>query len=617
MQTAIADKKIFKALKEYFGHDSFRPLQEDIVKDYLGNRDVFALLPTGGGKSLCYQLPAVVGDGLTVVVSPLIALMKDQVDGLMANGIQATFLNSSLGKAEARTRYAKLFANEYQVLYVAPERLMLSGFLDDLKKWGVTRFAVDEAHCISEWGHDFRPEYRQLANLRKLFPNLPFIALTATATERVRKDIVKQIQLQDATRYVASFNRPNLHYRIEPKQAVFRQILKFVQKRPFDSGIIYCYSRKATEQLAEKLRQEGIEALHYHAGLTSNQRAENQEAFIRDEVKIMCATVAFGMGIDKPNVRYVIHQDIPKNLEGYYQETGRAGRDGLPSECVLYFSPGDVAKQFQFIADKSDPQEREVAKEQLRQMVSYAESSHCRRQELMRYFSEDWPTNNCASCDNCQNPRETFDGTITAQKFLSCVYRIHQASNFGVGINHVVDVLLGSRNEKVIRWGHDRLTTYNIGPEHKRQAWQVFGRELVRLGYLDQNSENYGALTLTEQGRQALRSRSPISLTKPILSGVSSKGRPASSSGIECDENLFAILRTLRKELADEQGVPPYIVFSDVTLREMARYFPIDEDQMSEISGVGMKKLEQYGETFIEAIEEYLDVNPDIEPFER
>ncbi|MCH6255207.1 DNA helicase RecQ [Puniceicoccaceae bacterium K14] len=616
MQTAISDETIGSTLKKYFGHDSFRPLQEDIVKDFLNDQDVFALLPTGGGKSLCYQLPAVIADGLTVVISPLIALMKDQVDGLIANGVSATFLNSSLGKTEGRQRYAKLFAGEYRILYVAPERLMLSGFLDDLKKWNVARFAVDEAHCISEWGHDFRPEYRQLANLRKLFPSLPFMALTATATDRVRSDIVKQIQLEKANRYVASFNRPNLHYRVEPKQAVFRQILSFVQKRPFDSGIIYCYSRKATEQLATKLQQEGVEAIHYHAGLTPNKRAENQEAFIRDEIKVICATIAFGMGIDKPNVRYVIHQDIPKNIEGYYQETGRAGRDGLPSECVMYFSPGDVAKQFQFIADKSDPQEREVAKEQLRQIVSYAESSLCRRKELMNYFSEEWTQPNCASCDNCQNPRESFDGTVTAQKFLSCVFRVHQASRFGVGINHIVDILLGSRNEKILKWGHNRLTTYDIGNEHKRQAWQIFGRELVRLGYLDQNSENYGALTLTEQGRLALRNRTPVSLTKPILSEAARRPRAASTSDIICDEDLFAILRTLRKELADEQGVPPYIVFSDVTLREMARYFPIDEDQLSDISGVGMKKLEQYGEAFIEAIQEYLDMNPDVERFD-
>ncbi len=616
MSPAVATPKIYESLKKHFGHDSFRPLQEEIVTDAIEDRDVFALLPTGGGKSLCYQLPALLTSGLTVVISPLIALMKDQVDGLQANGISATFLNSSLGKVEARKRYAKLFANEYQILYVAPERLMLSGFLEDLKKWGTSRFAVDEAHCISEWGHDFRPEYRQLSRVRSLFPDIPFMALTATATDRVREDILKQLKLKIKKRYVASFNRPNLTYRIETKQAVFKQILKFVQRRPFESGIIYCFSRKATEQTADRLRQEGIEAIAYHAGMTPNQRAANQEAFIRDEVKIVCATVAFGMGIDKPNVRYVIHQDIPKNIEGYYQETGRAGRDGLPSVCILYFSAGDVAKQLGFIADKSNAQEREVAKEQLRQMVGYAESAQCRRVSLMGYFSEIWKDHDCGNCDNCLNPKESFDGTIPAQKVLSCVYRIWQKGGFGVGINHVVDVLVGSKNEKVRKWGHDGLSTYNIGGEYARPTWQAFGRELVRLGLLDQSSENYGALALTEKGRLTLRNREPITLTKPDLNVKVNRPAPAATGGIECDEDLFAILRTLRKEMADEKGVPPYIVFSDVTLREMARYFPTDEDQLSEISGVGMKKLEEYGPDFLETIQEFLKANPDVERFD-
>ncbi|MBC2606952.1 DNA helicase RecQ [Pelagicoccus albus] len=608
---ALSKDRVHSTLKKYFGHDSFRPLQADIVDDALQGRDVFALLPTGGGKSLCYQLPAVLSEGLTVVISPLIALMKDQVDGLTENGISATYLNSSLGKKEAAQRYAKLFAGDYQVLYVAPERLMLGGFLEDLKKWKVCRFAVDEAHCISEWGHDFRPEYRQLAELRRRFPDTPFMALTATATDRVREDIVKQLKLRQPTNYVASFNRPNLSYRIEQKQAVFRQILKFVQARPFDSGIIYCYSRKATEQTADRLRQEGIEALPYHAGMTPLQRAKNQEAFIRDEVKVVCATIAFGMGIDKPNVRYVIHQDIPKNIEGYYQETGRAGRDGLPSECVLFFSPGDVAKQLNFIAEK-EAQEREVAKEQLRQMVNYAESSRCRRVELLAYFSEVWTEENCGNCDNCNQPKETFDGTIPAQKFMSCIFRASQVSSFGVGINHIVDILLGSRNEKVLKWGHDRLSTYNIGQEHKRAEWQAFGRELIRKEYVFQDPDAFGALSLTSKGKSALRDRSPITLTKlPVSANALQRDRNRSKGGIECNEDLFSILRSLRKEIADEQGVPPYIVFSDVTLREMARYFPANEDKLSEISGVGYKKLDAYGEAFLEAITEFIIANPD------
>ena len=599
-------------LKRYFGHDAFRPLQEEIISESLEGRDVFALLPTGGGKSLCYQLPAILEEGLTVVISPLIALMKDQVDGLNANGIPATFLNSSLNKTEARKRYAKLFAGEYTILYVAPERLTLSGFLDDLKQWEVSRFAVDEAHCISEWGHDFRPEYRQLSNLRRLFPDLPFMALTATATDRVRTDILTQLRLKEPRTFVASFNRPNLNYQMETKQAVFQQILKFVSSKPYESGIIYCYSRKATESLADRLRQNGIEALPYHAGMTPLKRAENQEAFIRDEVKIICATIAFGMGIDKPNVRYVIHQDLPKNIEGYYQETGRAGRDGLPSDCILYFSPGDVAKQLQFIADKNNHKERDVATQQLRQMVHYSESSECRRKVLLGYFSEEWTEGNCGNCDNCRNPKQTFDGTLPAQKFMSCIFRVNQASGFSVGINHIVDVLLGSKNEKVLKWKHDRLSTYDIGQDYTRMEWQAFGRELIRNGYIEQNAENHSVLELTRKGKAALRDRTSIQLTQPSVAKAASQRRqPASTGGIECNEELFAILRTLRKELAAEQGVPPYIVFSDVTLREMARDFPIEEGQLSDISGVGIAKLEKYGDTFTEAIKEYLDTHPE------
>lgn len=612
MSDATLIEEALQALKQHFGHDSFRPLQEEIIRDSLEGRDVFALLPTGGGKSLCYQLPAIMLDGLTVVISPLIALMKDQVDGLEANGIPATFLNSSLNKTEAKKRYAKLFAGEYRILYVAPERLMLSGFLEDLRQWNVTRFAVDEAHCISEWGHDFRPEYRQLSNLRNLFPDLPFLALTATATDRVRTDILSQLRLRNPQTYVASFNRPNLTYRVETKQAVFQQILRHAQGRPFDSGIVYCHSRKATESLADRLRQSGIEALPYHAGMTPLKRMENQESFIRDETKVICATIAFGMGIDKPDVRYVIHQDLPKNVEGYYQETGRAGRDGLPSDCILYFSPGDVAKQLQFISEKRSRRERDVASDQLRQMVHYSESSECRRKTLLAYFSESWPNGNCGNCDNCQNPKKTIDGTVPAQKFMSCIFRVQQASGFGVGINHIVDVLLGSKNEKVLKWGHNRLSTYNIGQEHKRADWQAFGRELIREGYIDQNPENHSVLELTSKGRLALRERTPISLTQP--SGVEKSARRSrygQTGAIDCDESLFATLRAVRKELANEQGVPPYIIFSDVSLREMARDFPTDEEQLSEISGVGFKKLERYGEPFLNAIQDYLQANPD------
>src|SRR6059036_3058396 len=404
-------------LKEHFGFDSFLPLQEEIIADSLAGRDVFALLPTGGGKSLCFQLPALTRPGLTVVVSPLIALMKDQVDALRAGGVAATFLNSSLAAHESRGRLRGIHNGQFRLLYVAPERLMLSGFLSDLQRWKVNLLAIDEAHCISEWGHDFRPEYRQLAELRQLFPGVPMMALTATATARVRQDIVKLLKLREPSCYVASFNRPNLMYRVLAKNKPYEQVLEFLRARPKDSGIVYCQSRKTAESVAERLSEDGFKAKPYHAGLTPTERSQHQELFLRDEVRVICATIAFGMGINKPNVRFVIHYDLPKNIEGYYQETGRAGRDGLPSECVLLFSPGDVAKQLHFIDEKAESEAR-IARAQLQQMVHYAETRECRRMTLLRYFGEEYSKPSCEGCDNCLNPRETFDGTIPAQKFL-------------------------------------------------------------------------------------------------------------------------------------------------------------------------------------------------------
>ncbi len=406
-------------LKQWFGFTSFRPLQEEIIRDALAGRDVFALLPTGGGKSLCYQLPALARPGLTVVVSPLIALMKDQVDALQAAGVAATFLNASREADASRKRLRGLHQGEYQLLYLAPERLMLSGVQEDLQGWDVNLFAIDEAHCISEWGHDFRPEYRQLSKLREVFPNVATLAMTATATERVRGDIVKQLKLREPACYMASFNRPNLNYRVAGKQKAYAQVLEFVRGRAKESGIIYCQARKTTESIAEKLLGDGIKAAAYHAGLSAKERTKTQENFLRDRVQVICATVAFGMGINKSNVRFVAHYDLPKNIEGYYQETGRAGRDGVRSDCLLLFSPGDRLKYGQFIDEKPDPKEREIARAQLEQMVGYAEVPACRRAHLLKYFGEKYPGDNCGACDNCQTPRETWDGTIAAQKFLS------------------------------------------------------------------------------------------------------------------------------------------------------------------------------------------------------
>jgi ATP-dependent DNA helicase RecQ len=593
-------------LKQYFGFASFRPLQEEIIRDALAGKDVFALLPTGGGKSLCFQLPALARPGLTVVISPLIALMKDQVDALQASGVAATFLNSSLAPDESRARLRGLHSGEFRLLYVAPERLVLSGFLADLQKWKPNLIAVDEAHCISEWGHDFRPEYRQLVQLRSLFPDVPMMALTATATERVRADIVQQLHLREPGIFVASFNRPNLNYRVLPKAGPYEQTLEFVRGRKNESGIVYCQSRKSAESVAERLNADGVKAAPYHAGLEKDARGKNQELFLRDEVRVICATIAFGMGINKPNVRFVIHYDLPKNVEGYYQETGRAGRDGLPSDCLLLFSAGDVVKQSQFIDEKPEV-EKKIAREQLQQMVHYAESAECRRASLLEYFGETFPHENCGACDNCLSPRETFDGTLAAQKFLSCVYRIREHSTFSVGLNHVVEVLTGADTEKVRNWGHARLSTYGIGREHSRPEWGAIGRELVRLGYVKQDAAKFNVLELTPEGRAVLKERKPIQLTKPMKAP---ERREHAVGEITCDEALFERLRGLRKRLADERGVPPYIVFSDVALRQMARNYPSNEREFTRISGVGERKLAEFGKIFMGEIAEFLQTNP-------
>jgi len=592
-------------LKRYFGYSSFRPLQEEIIRDSLAGRDVFALLPTGGGKSLCFQLPALVRKGLTVVVSPLIALMKDQVDSLRANGIQAACLNSSLEGDQRRSVWRDLHQGKIRILYVAPERLFVGTLTEELKQWNLGAIAVDEAHCISEWGHDFRPEYRKLSELRTQFPDVPFIALTATATERVRSDILTQLNLRNPATYVASFNRPNLTYRVLPKAQAYSQIVAFLKSRPNDSGIIYCASRNSTEALAAKLNADRIPSLAYHAGLENDVRSRNQERFLRDEVRVVCATVAFGMGINKPNVRFVIHHDLPKNLEGYYQETGRAGRDGLPGECLLLFSAGDVAKQIGFIDEKTDEQERRIARQQLQQMVHYSESSECRRTDLLRYFGEAYPATGCGACDNCLSPRATYDGTLQAQKLLSCVFRIRQKSGFAVGLNHVVAVLTGSESEQVQRWGHQSLSTFGIGKDLNRNEWGAIGRELVRLGLLQQDPGQFPTISLTDEGRAALRERRVIQLTRPR---EAVKPRTSKPGDIDCDELLFDKLRRLRKRLADEQGVPPYIVFGDTSLRHMARDKPVTDDALLEIPGVGETKLRVYGEEFLTEIREHVRV---------
>ena len=480
--------------------------------------------------------------------------------------------------------------------------------LDDLSRWNVIRFAIDEAHCISEWGHDFRPDYRRLAGLRRSFPEVPVLALTATATGRVRRDIIESLGLREPSCYVASFDRPNLSYRVVPKSDAARTLIAFVRGRSKESGIVYAASRKGAESLAEKLRAAGVAALPYHAGLGPSERGYNQERFVRDDVRVMCATIAFGMGIDKPNVRYVVHYDLPKNLESYYQETGRAGRDGLAAECVLFYSAGDVAKQLGFI-DEKDERERALALEGLRLMQQYAETAACRRRLVLGYFGETDRPENCASCDNCLEPRERFDGTVAAQKFLSNVVRVRQAGGFGVGLNHLADILVGHSTEKVRSWHHDALTTFGVGRDVARERWLAIGRELLRLGLLRQTPGLRSVLELTDAGRRTLLERTPVLMTAagPATPAAVAKSRSTRAVSAEAgyDETLFDELRALRKRLADERDVPAYVIFPDTTLRAMARDVPATPTDLRRIPGVGDKKLVDYGDTFLAAIAEF------------
>ncbi|MGZ3509897.1 MAG: DNA helicase RecQ [Vulcanimicrobiaceae bacterium] len=601
-QTAALDD----ALKHYFGYDSFRPLQREIAEATLAGEDVLALLPTGGGKSLCYQLPALLQPGLTLVVSPLIALMKDQVDALTANGIPATFLNSSIDAQTAARRIDALDRGEYRLLYVAPERIVLGGFRAQLDRWNLQRIAVDEAHCVSEWGHDFRPEYRRIAELRARHPEVPILALTATATDRVRDDIVRHLALREPRRFAASFNRPNLRYNVFEKRDAFKQLFAWTGARANESGIVYVQSRNTAEDLAARLSAAGIAARPYHAALGAQERARNQELFIRDEIRVICATIAFGMGIDKPNVRYVVHYDMPKNLEGYYQETGRAGRDGLASDCALFFTGGDAAKQRHFIRQIEDEREREQAELRLRQMLDFAATAYCRRAHLLGYFGERVEFDACGNCDNCIAPPERIDATIPAQKLLSCIYRIREHSGFSTGAHHVVDVLQGHDTEKVRSFGHDRLSTFGVGSDQSKDEWLAIVSELLRLGCIEQDL-THKTLVLTHEGVRALKERRPFEFARSTVVRTKSSRRKTrtASAALPYEEGLFEALRMLRKRLADERGVPPYIVFSDATLRELAASRPETLSAFRAIGGVGDVKLEQYGEVFIDAIGNY------------
>jgi ATP-dependent DNA helicase RecQ len=599
-------------LRRHFGFGSFRPHQRQIVESLLDGDDVLAILPTGGGKSLCYQLPAIAGRGLTVVISPLIALMKDQVDSLEEIGVPATFLNSSLPPDEYARRWRELSRGEYKILYLAPERLVTEEMLAALRAWDVGLIAVDEAHCISEWGHDFRKEYRELAVVRQRFPGVPVVALTATATARVRDDIVALLQMKEPRVHLASFNRPNLSYRVVPRTSPLKQVQAILAEHRGESGIIYCMTRKRTEELEADLARQGVAVRAYHAGLDSAERARRQDLFIKDQIQVIVATVAFGMGIHKPDVRFVVHHDLPKNIESYYQETGRAGRDGLPGECVLLYNASDAVRLHRLIDEITDPQEQAVSRRHLTKLIEFCESAQCRRVQLLQYFGETYRSDSgdalvaCGACDNCLTPRERIDGTLAGQKFLSCVLRIHQKSGFGVGLHHVVDVLCGSDTEKVRKWGHETLSTYGIGGEHSRAEWAHFARELMRLGLLHQNTAQFNVLEVTPTGREFLKTRARIEVTRPLVAARRSREKREqqrkATGAVSYDQDVFSRLRDWRKKTAAERSVPAYVIFHDSTLQALANEKPASMAALARIAGLGERKLATYGEQILAVI---------------
>ena len=589
-----------QALQKYFGYSEFRHQQDEIVQHVLNKKDVLALMPTGGGKSLCYQLPAVLLDGLTIVISPLIALMKDQVDSLNVNGIPSAFLNSSQSNEEQIQLANKLRNKQVKLLYLAPERLFgndgkMIGFLKTLT---VSLIAIDEAHCISHCGHDFRPEYLALAGLKVEFPSVPVIALTATADSLTKKDILEKLNLKDPAIFISSFNRANITYRVTPKKDSFNQVLRFLSERKEDSGIIYCLSRKSTEALAADLKDEGYLAEPYHAGLDNMVKARTQEAFLRDEVKIIVATIAFGMGINKSNVRYVVHVDMPKNIEGYYQETGRAGRDGLPSDALLLYSPGDANMLKRFATIEDNPEQSRIMLNKLNDMVNYCQLQTCRRQFLLQYFQEVFPAN-CGSCDICLTEFERFDGTLIAQKALSAVSRLKER----FGSTYVIDFLRGSKNEK-IRPEHKELKTYGIGADISKADWFRYLRELTAMGYLQVTDDAYPVLKLTNKSDAVLKGTEKVLL---IASQTIEEYQPAAALPFEA--GLLADLKNIRQDIALHENIPPYIILSDATLVEMATYLPQTLDELRLISGFGDIKLARYGKEFLLPVKNYCTKN--------
>jgi len=602
--TSVSDltpfQKAKSILKKTFGYDEFRLQQAHAIEHILDNQDALVIMPTGGGKSICFQIPALVKDGTCLVISPLISLMKDQVEALKQNGVAAAFLNSSIPSTE-QSKIEKDFTNgDIKLLYVSPEKLMSRDFFNVLKSTTLNLIAVDEAHCISQWGHDFRPEYTKLKFLKEQFPDTPTVALTATADKATRNDILNQLHIPQAKTFLASFDRPNLNLTVRPAQKRVEAIISFINKRPNDSGIIYCLSRKGTEGLAGKLQAQGIDADFYHAGMNSEVKDKVQERFIKDDLKIVCATIAFGMGIDKSNVRWVIHHNLPKNLESYYQEIGRAGRDGLDSQTLLFYSYSDVMQLKQFIADS---EQKELLEAKLQRMQQFAEATSCRRKLLLSYFGEQLE-NDCGNCDVCRNPPEFIDGLQLAQMALSAVARTHEK----IGSRMLIDILRGSGRQDLFQLGYQNIKTYGVGKAHAYMEWQHYIGQFLNLGLIEIAFDQHNILRITELGKKALFGKTKVKISKPESNEQRQQRlKPAKPSKKAQQTNeLFDRLKAHRKKLADAQGVPAYVVFNDATLQELSIQRPTTDEEILNISGIGQKKASQYGREFIDQIISYI-----------
>lgn len=595
-----------RVLQQTFGYQQFRAGQLDIINTVSGGRDCLVIMPTGGGKSLCYQIPALIMSGITLVVSPLISLMKDQVDQLLANGVAAACLNSSLPREQQQQTIAACRSGQIRLLYIAPERLMMESFLEQLAQWQLALLAVDEAHCVSQWGHDFRPEYAALGQLRERFPQVPFMALTATADSTTRQDIARQLGLHDPLIHISSFDRPNIRYMQTEKFRPLDQLIRYVGQQQGKSGIIYCQSRAKVEDITARLQARGLAVGAYHAGLNNHFRNQVQEQFQRDDLQIVVATVAFGMGINKSNVRFVVHFDVPRTIESYYQETGRAGRDGLPAEAMLFFDPADMVWLRRCLEGKPDGAQKDIERQKLNAMGAFAEAQTCRRMVLLNYFGER-QLQPCGNCDICLDPPRRYDGLQDAQKMLSCIYRVNQR----FGMAYVVDVLRGASTQRIRELGHDKLSVYGIGRDQSHDYWISVIRQLIHLGLIEQNLANYSVLQLTEAARPVLRGEVPLLLAQPRirvkLPSVKKTRTTQKTASANYDRDLFSRLRKLRKTIADEENIPPYVVFNDATLTEMAEKMPINSRTLLAINGVGEKKLERFGQAFIQVICQYLD----------